>query len=74
MFNWVDATVQELAVHVSMIPAQHTQTQIRYYKEHGNEAMVEKIYEARKLAKIVRAERRLTVMKESLGGTSGNQI
>ena len=68
MFDWINSTVEQLAEHISLLSAQSVQSQIRYYKGTNNEEMILKVYEARKIAKILRAERRVMQMKQQLHG------
>ena len=64
--DWINATVEQLAEHISLVAAQITQSQIRYYKLVGNEDMLTKIQEARILAKKLRIIRKADEVKEEL--------
>lgn len=64
--DWINATVEQLAEHISLVAAQTTQSQIRYYKLVGNEEMLTKIQEARTLAKKLRIIRKADEVKEEL--------
>ena len=64
--DWINATVEQLAEHISLVAAQTTQSQIRYYKFVGNEEMLTKIQEARTLAKKLRIIRKADEVKEEL--------
>lgn len=64
--DWINATVDELAEHISLVAAQTTQSQIRYYKLVGNEEILTKIQEARILAKKLRIIRKADEVREEL--------
>ena len=64
--DWINATVEQLSEHISLVAAQTTQSQIRYYKLVGNEEMLTKIQEARILAKKLRIIRKADEVKEEL--------
>lgn len=60
--NYQDCTVEDLAKHVEASPSSRITQQLTYYRKVGNEEMVEKILEARKIVK----KRKLLKLLESL--------
>lgn len=61
MFDWQSSTVEDCAWHIARCSAQAATSMLRYYETKGEKEVVDKITEARKLAKkyrtLIQAER-----------------
>ncbi len=57
--NYTNATVEEIVDHVLSVTSQSVSQMLAYHKEKGHEDIVEKIVEARKIAKKIRLQRKL---------------
>lgn len=60
--NYSNCTVEELAEHVNSVTCQSVSQTLAYHRKRGNKEIVDKIAEARKLAR----KQRLTKMLEEL--------
>jgi len=69
MFDWVSSTLEDCAKHIAEVSASNTYSQIQYYKRSGNEEVLVKILEARKLAKKYRVLNKARQIEQEL--TSG---
>lgn len=59
MFDYINCEVQVLVQHVLSSPAQRITSILAHHKLAGNQEVVDKILEARRLANIERAKRRI---------------
>lgn len=61
MFDWKESTLNDCAWHIARSTSQTTNTMLVYYRRKGDDEVVDKILEARKLAKkyrtLIKAER-----------------
>ena len=61
MFDWKESTLNDCAWHIARSTPQATNTMIAYYRKKDDNEVVDKILEARKLAKkyrtLIKAER-----------------
>ena len=71
MFDWKDASTDELALHIVDLPSANVHTQVAYYKRKGDEGMLTKIENARKIAKALRLRRRAESILKSCTDTGG---
>lgn len=61
--NYKECTIEELVEHILSASCQAVTQQLTYHKKRGNQDIVDKIGEARKIAQ----KRRLLMKLESLG-------
>ena len=67
MFNWVDASTDEMARHIAQISAQQVTSLMYYYKKKKNVQMLTKMIAARILAKRYRAAKKVESLIEEHG-------
>jgi len=51
LFDWINSDVEQCAWHIAATSAANTYSQLEYHKRLGKREVVDKIIEARKLAK-----------------------
>lgn len=75
MFNWKDATLQELAQHIATISSAHTQSQLAFYTRREDSVdIVKRIETAKKYAVAYRLLRRANKLFDKLNNELGEQI
>lgn len=66
MFDWVGSTMEQCAKHIAETPPANTYSQIKYHERWGKPEVVEKIIEARKLAKLYRLLARADKIRQEM--------
>lgn len=75
MFNWKDATIEELAQHIATISSAHTQSQLAFYsRKKDNKGVVERIEMAKKYAAVYRLRNKADKLFDKLNSELGEQI
>ena len=75
MFNWKDATLEELAQHIARISSAHTQSQIAFYTRREDSVdIVERIEIAKKYAAVYRLRNKADRLFDKLNSELGEQI
>lgn len=64
MFDWINSTVEECAVHITKTSAQSTTSVYIYHERQGNVVMTDKIKKARELAKKYRILQKAEEIRE----------
>lgn len=65
MFDWKEASVEEIARYMLTLSRSNVSTQVAYYKLKNNTQMLTKIEEARKLAKVYRLRAKAQALEEA---------
>jgi len=66
MFDWIGSTMEQCARHIAETPAANTYSQIKYHEVWGEQKVVDKIIEARKLAKMYRLLARADKIRQEM--------
>ena len=75
MFNWKDATLEELAQHIATISSAHTQSQLAFYSRKEDSAdIVERIETAKRYAVAYRLRNKANRLFDKLNEELGEQI
>ena len=65
MFDWKEASIEEIARYILTIGRGNVSTQVAYYKLKNNTQMLAKIAEARKLAKVYKLRAKALMLEEA---------